>query len=70
MLKETYERQMKEREDKMKMEKIMDREYFQRQREHMDFEESRRIMELERMYNRATYEAYPFQGSQHRRIKT
>lgn len=61
---------MKEREEKVKMEKIMDREFFQRQREHMDYEESRRMMELERMYNRATYEAYPYQSYAHRRIRT
>lgn len=38
MLRETYERQMKERDEKAKMEKIMDRQYFYRQQEHMDFE--------------------------------
>lgn len=55
MLRETYERQMKERDEKAKMEKIMDRQYFYRQLEHMDFEESRRMLDIARIYNRATY---------------
>lgn len=61
---------MKERDDKKKMEKVMDRQYFQRQQQYMDYEESRRMMELARMYNRATYEATPYEYYSRKRIQT
>lgn len=50
---------MKEKEDKKKMEKIIDRQYFQREQQYMDYEESRRMIELGKIYNRPTYEATP-----------
>ncbi len=70
MLKENYEKQMKEREERKKMEKAMDRQYFQRQQQYMDYEESRRMMELSRIYNRATYEATPYDYYSRKRIQT
>lgn len=52
------------------MEKVMDRQYFQRQQQYMDYEESRRMMELARIYNRATYEATPYDYYSRKRIQT
>lgn len=48
---------------------MQEKEYFYKEMEHREYEESRRIMELARMFNRKTYEARPA-GFDHRRIKT
>jgi hypothetical protein len=67
-LKESYDRQMREKAEREKMEKEKDVVYAYRQRERLDYEEDRRMFEISKMFNRVTYQATP--SHSHRRSKT
>lgn len=68
ILRETYERQMREKAEREKMEKEKDVMFAYRQKERLDYEEDRRMFEISKMFNRVTYQATPSQGR--RRSKT
>lgn len=68
MLKASYDRQIRERRDRAKMERVRDREYLHRQEEYNDYSESRRMLDLAKIYNRGTFDAVPLDSR--RRIQT
>lgn len=47
---------------------MKDREYFDRQRAYSYFEEARRMVDLQKMFDRITYQGIP--TPTHKRIKT
>jgi hypothetical protein len=69
LLKDSYERQIREKEERAKAERKAEEQYFHKQQDYVDYQENRRMLELSRMYNRVTYNAVPI-GEARRRIKT
>lgn len=59
MLREAYDRQIRERTERLKYEKEKDLIYAYRQRERLDYEEDRRMLEISKMFNRVSYQATP-----------
>lgn len=68
MLRQSYERQMKEREEKERIERERDAMFYNKHREHLQYEEARRVQDLAKMFNRVTYQAVPV--GNHRRSRT
>lgn len=73
MLKESYEKQMKLREERGRVEKEMERGYQRQLSEHQEYQEQKRLADLARIYNRVSYNAVPFDSGRYesrRRIRT
>ena len=55
MLREIYQKQMRQKNQKSQLERKIDQEYFSKQQQYYDFEEKRRVLDMAKMYNRITY---------------
>lgn len=57
MLKEQYDREIREKEDRKRKEKQYDRIYAKIERDYQDASNQRRIYDIQKMFNRKSYQA-------------